>query len=86
MGNSARKYKRASSAEHRPYVIKGKLVGLKTLHKDDATVATPLFQNMELITYLSTRRRPETVESEAAFFERALKQEEGELQFGIFEL
>jgi len=77
--------KREISAD-RPYVLKGKLIGLKTLRKEDADIATPMFQNMELITYLSTRRRPETVESEAAFFDRVLKNEEGEIHFGIFEL
>ena len=68
----------------RPYVIKGDRVGFKTLHKDDATAAVPWFQNIELITYLSGRGRPETVESEQAWFERALKNEEGDLHFAIY--
>lgn len=70
----------------RPYVLKGDRVGFKTLHKDDAQIAIKWFQNMEMITLLSTNRRPATVESENEFFEKALKNEEGTQHFAIYDL
>lgn len=70
----------------RPYVIKGEKVGFKALHRDDLPRAVEWFQNLELITHLSNRGRVETAESEAAWFDRALKNEDGEVHFAIFEL
>jgi RimJ/RimL family protein N-acetyltransferase len=70
----------------RPYVLKGKKIGFKSVHKEDAITATPWFQNLDMITCLSARGRPETVESENAFYERVCKNEEGEIHFSIFEL
>jgi len=77
----------STTQSNRPYVLKGKLIGLKALHREDAAAATPLFQNLEMITYLSKRGlRPETVESELAWFEKALKNEPDMVHFSIFEL
>lgn len=70
----------------RPYVLKGEKVGFKTLHRDDLPRAVEWFQNLELITHRSNRGRLETVESETAWFEKALKNEEGEVHFALFEL
>jgi RimJ/RimL family protein N-acetyltransferase len=76
----------AAPSLDRPYVVKGTHIGFKTLHKEDAATAVGWFQNLEMITHLSNRGRPETVESETAFFERALKNEDGAMYFAIFEL
>jgi RimJ/RimL family protein N-acetyltransferase len=76
----------AATKPVRPYVLRGELVGLKALHKEDAAVATPLFQNLEMITYLSLRGRVETVESEGEWFDRALKGAEDQVHFSIFEI
>lgn len=70
----------------RPYVIKGERVGFKALHRDDAAIAVPWFQNIEMITYLSGRGRPETAESEHAWFDRALKNDENEIHFAVYDL
>lgn len=76
----------ATLSTARPYVLKADRIGFKALHRDDAAVATPYFQNVEMITYLSANGRVETAESEMAFFERALKKEEDAVHFSIFEL
>jgi RimJ/RimL family protein N-acetyltransferase len=75
-----------SRSAARPYVLKADRVGFKTLHKDDAAIATPWFSNLDMITCLSARGRPETAESELAWFERALKGSDDEIHFAIYEL
>jgi RimJ/RimL family protein N-acetyltransferase len=76
----------SKSKSSRPYVLRGSRVGFKTLHRDDLPFAIEWFQSMRLIAHLSTRGKPETVESETAWFERALKNDDGVLHFAIFEL
>jgi RimJ/RimL family protein N-acetyltransferase len=70
----------------RPYVLKGERIGFKTLHKDDAPIAARWFTNLDLITCLSARGRAETLESEQAWFDRALKGSDDQVHFAIYEM